>query len=290
MPLLKIDEIDMVFISYDEPNAEMNYAKLLEIAPWAKRVHGVKGSDACHKAAADRSETEWLVTVDADNIIDEKFLDIVIETDEYSNAQAFSWPGKNVINGLRYGNGSLKAWRREFIWNMRTHEAAEVGKNEVDFCWESGYIPLTKSYSTTHINSTPYQAWRAGFREGVKMCLNRGIRCKGDTAKEAIWWENLHRLKIWLTVGLHAQQGAWAMAGAWEGMYKTMLTDWDIAQVRDFDILGKMFEERSSTDPLELISQFKQASKTFIEVLILDSTASENLVGLFDEFYRLNRV
>jgi len=290
MPLLKINEIDMVFISYDEPNAEMNYAKLLSIAPWAKRVHGVKGSDACHKAAADLSETEWLVTVDADNVIDESFLDIEIDTDIYANAQAFSWPGRNIINGLRYGNGSLKAWRREFIWNMRTHEAAEVGKNDVDFCWESGYIPLTKSYSVTHINKTPYQAWRAGFREGVKMCLDRGIRCKGDTAREAIWWENLHRLKIWLSVGMHVEQGSWAIAGAWEGMYKTMLTDWDITQVRDFDILGKMFEERSSTDPLELIDQFKQASKSFINVLVLDSASSENLVGLFDEFYRLNRV
>ena len=65
MPLLKINELDVVFISYDEPNAEMNYAKLLTELPWAERVHGVKGSDACHKAAANLANTEWFVTIDA---------------------------------------------------------------------------------------------------------------------------------------------------------------------------------------------------------------------------------
>ena len=39
-------------IPHDEPNAEKNYADLLKKVPWAKRVHGVKGSDAAHKAAA----------------------------------------------------------------------------------------------------------------------------------------------------------------------------------------------------------------------------------------------
>jgi len=38
---MKIPELDLVFISYDEPNADLNYADLCEKAPWAKRVHGV---------------------------------------------------------------------------------------------------------------------------------------------------------------------------------------------------------------------------------------------------------
>ena len=47
-----INEFDIVFISYDEPNADENYAHLLDICPWAMRSHGVWGSDAAHKAAA----------------------------------------------------------------------------------------------------------------------------------------------------------------------------------------------------------------------------------------------
>jgi hypothetical protein len=289
--ILQINQLDLVFISYDEPNAELNYAKLLADVPWAKRVHGVKGSDACHKAAANLSETEWFVTVDADNIINSKFLDITLDLNQYPNAQAFNWPGRNCINGLRYGNGSLKVWRKDFVLDMKTHEAAEADKGQVDFCWEQGYYPLTVCYSDTIINATPLQAWRAGFREGVKMCLDRGIRPKqGVTAKEAIWWENLHRLKIWLSIGMHANQGAWAIAGAWEGLYRTACTDWDITQVRDFDILNSMFADRSSTDPLELIQQCQQGATNFINVPVLDSITSEYVVNTFDEFYRLHRV
>ena len=291
MSLLKISELDCVFISYDEPNAEINYAKLLQDAPWAERVHNVKGSDACHKAAANLSNTEWFVTVDADNVVNPKFWDLELDLNNYPNAQAFNWPGRNCINGLRYGNGSLKVWRKDFVLNMKTHEAAEEDKGQVDFCWEAGYYPLTVSYSDTIINTTPLQAWRAGFREGVKMCLNRGIRPEyGLTAKDAIWWENLHRLKIWLSVGLHAQQGAWAIAGAWEGVYRTACTDWDIKDVRDFDILTGMFKNRFDKDPAEIISLYREKTKNFLYVPILDAPTSEYVVNTFDEFYRLQRV
>jgi hypothetical protein len=291
MSLLKINELDCIFISYDEPNAELNYARLLQEAPWAKRVHGVKGSDACHKAAANLSETEWFVTVDADNIVNPKFWDLDIDLDKYPNAQAFNWPGRNNINGLRYGNGSLKAWRKDFVLNMKTHEAAEEDKGQVDFCWEAGYYPLTVSYSDTIINTTPLQAWRAGFREGVKMCLDRGLRLEqGKNAKEVIWWENLHRLKQWLTLGIHVDQGAWAIAGAWQGVYLTMCTDWDITNVRDFEILNEMFNGIAGIDPLELIQMYQIKTKDFISVPVLNADTSAYVVNTFDEFYRLNRV
>ena len=43
---MKIIDYDIIYLSYDEPNAEKNYADLLSKVPWAKRVHGVEGSDA----------------------------------------------------------------------------------------------------------------------------------------------------------------------------------------------------------------------------------------------------
>ena len=51
--LHKISEFDFIFLSYDEPNAEMLYADLLDKVPWAKRVHKVKGFDSAHRACAD---------------------------------------------------------------------------------------------------------------------------------------------------------------------------------------------------------------------------------------------
>ena len=59
---LKLAEIDIIYLSYDEPNAEENYADLLAKVPWAKRVHGIKGSDAAHKACATLSETDRFLT------------------------------------------------------------------------------------------------------------------------------------------------------------------------------------------------------------------------------------
>ena len=43
---------DIVFISYEEPNADDVYAELKERYPMAKRVHGVKGIHQAHIAAA----------------------------------------------------------------------------------------------------------------------------------------------------------------------------------------------------------------------------------------------
>ena len=64
----RVIEFDVFFLSYDEPNADLHYADLCNKVPWAKRIHGVKGSDHAHKAAADQSETDWVLTVDADNM------------------------------------------------------------------------------------------------------------------------------------------------------------------------------------------------------------------------------
>jgi curved DNA-binding protein CbpA len=82
MSKIKIIDQDIIFLSYDEPNAEKNYADLCNKVPWAKRVHGVKGSDAAHKACAALSETEYFVTVDADNIVDPEFFNVEIDLED----------------------------------------------------------------------------------------------------------------------------------------------------------------------------------------------------------------
>jgi hypothetical protein len=102
---MKIVEFDVVFLSYDEPNADLHYADLCNKIPWAKRVHGVKGSDAAHKEAAKLSETDWVITVDADNIVNPNFFNLDIIEDP--KIEVYSWSAKNRINGLLYGNGGL---------------------------------------------------------------------------------------------------------------------------------------------------------------------------------------
>jgi hypothetical protein len=236
MTKLILHDIDTVFISYDEPNADKNYSELVKILPWAKRIHGVKGSDSAHKAAANLSETDRFVTVDADNVIDSKFFAQNIELTDENKDYVFSWCGKNAINGLIYGNGGLKCWTKDFVLNMKTHENSDPNDSEsvVEFCFDPRYYQMNECYSTSYINGSPFQAWRAGFREGVKMSLDRGDKAVDI---KRVWWQNYHRLLIWCNVGADVKNGIWAMYGARLGCYLTSCTDWDYTQVRDFEYL-----------------------------------------------------
>ena len=244
---LKIAEQDIIYLSYDEPNAEENYADLCSKIPWAKRIHGVKGSDAAHKACAELSETDRFITVDGDNIVDQNFINQVIDlTDQDLEKSVISWCGKNIINGLMYGNGGLKCWPKEYVLNMRTHENADINNPhaQVDFCWDAQYIQVKDCFSTVHNNATAQQAWRAGFREGVKLALDRGERLSKDDFFTKNHYKNLHMLYVWTMVGADVKNGYWAILGAREGLQMTMLTDWDYVQVRDFEYLNDLWAGR----------------------------------------------
>lgn len=246
--IINIADCDIIFLSYDEPNADRNYADLCSKVPWAQRVHGVKGSDAAHKACADLSETEYFVTVDADNRINPDFLQVRVDLEELGLTEdhVFSWCGKISVNNLMYGNGGLKLWSKKFVRNMRTHEQADDDDKNgaVDFCFDANYYQFNENYSTSYICESPFQAWRAGFREGVKMSLNQGS--KADSIKD-VWWQNYDRLLIWCNVGADVEHGIWSMLGAREGCYLTTCTDWDYAQVRDFEYLTDYWNKKRET-------------------------------------------
>ena len=173
---IPITEFDIVYISYDEPNAEENWADLQDKCPWAKRSHGVWGSDAAHKAAAALCDTERFITVDADNIVREDFFNVEIDMERVRSIDVISWAGKNAVNGLVYGNGGIKCWPVDVVNAMRTHEAAPASDKaaQVDFCWNIHYVQMNNIYCDVMNNGSPLQAWRAGFREGVKMGLEGG--------------------------------------------------------------------------------------------------------------------
>jgi hypothetical protein len=278
---IKIAEQDIVFLSYDEPNAEKNYADLCAKVPWAKRVHGVKGSDAAHKACAAASDTEYFITVDADNIVDPKFLDIEVDLVDLglTTDHVFSWCGKVHVNGLMYGNGGLKMWTRKFVNNMRTHEnsAADDEKGKVEFCFDEKYYQFNDSYSESFTNATPFQAWRAGFREGVKMSLNQGTKIADI---KNVWWQNYQRLLIWCNVGADVDNGIWSMIGAREGCYKTNCTDWDYANVRDFEYLTRYWEEQGYGSATDIEYRYKWLGtelkhKCGLEISDIDSDGSK---------------
>jgi len=297
----KILDYDIIYLSYDEPNAEKNYADLCSKIPWAKRVHGVKGSDAAHKACAELSETDRFITVDGDNVINPAFLnkeyDLTSHEDfHWNNSVDFdkcvvSWSARNTINGLMYGNGGLKCWPKEYVLNMKTHENADPDNAhaQVDFCWDLQYIQMNSCYSDIVNNATPQQAWRAGFREGVKLALDRGVKVSPEEFKN-LHWRCLHWLYIWSMVGADVENGMWAIYGAREGLYKTMLTDWDYVQVRDFEYLNQIWNEEYSKIPEDkLINEIKGLGLTLgteLDIPIAENPLDAEQSRFFKSVYK----
>ena len=251
MNSIDIADLDCVFLTYDEPNKEETWVKIKNMVPWAIRVDGVKGSDAAHKSAADASSTDRFVLIDGDNIPDAKFFNLTLDIDDGDTSCVYRWRARNHINGLMYGNGGLSIWSKEFVYAMRTHEASDgAAENDVEFCFYPNYYAMHDCYSTTYPNGSAFQAWRAGFREGVKMCLNKGTRPTLQEFKQRVHQRNLDHLTIWHNVGRDVDNGIWAIAGSRMGTYMTMITpQWDHCTVQNFSALEDLWQTVKNQDP-----------------------------------------
>lgn len=286
MKQIDIADLDCIYLSYDEPEREEFWVKIRNMVPWAKRVGGIKGSDAAHKAAAAASETERFILIDGDNLPDEKFFNLTLELPNEEWEQAvFRWRARNHINGLMYGNGGISSWTRTFVNNMRTHEHTDgTDETAVEFCFDPLYWAMHDCYSTTYPNQSPFQAWRAGFREGVKMCLDRGRRPSLSEFRDRVHRRNLDHLTIWHNVGSDVDQGLWAMAGARQGTYMTMLTDWDYREVQDFDALARIWN--SYADPTEIIQRTAEPLQQQLDLSVVFLYPEQS--KFFKHHYRSN--
>jgi len=247
--IIDVADLDCIYLTYDEPKKEEFWVTIQNMVPWAIRVDGVKGSDAAHKAAADAATTERFILIDGDNLPDPAFFNQQLTLDNTNRDCVFRWRARNNINGLMYGNGGLSSWTKDFVYNMRTHEASD-GSDEtlVEFCFHPKYWAMADCYSTTYPNGSPFQAWRAGFREGVKMCLDRGSKPSLSEFNSRVVSRNYDNLAIWHSVGLDVDCGRYSMYGARLGTYLAMLTDWDYTQVQDFSALADLWEKYSTSE------------------------------------------
>jgi hypothetical protein len=289
MTQIDIADLDCIYLTYDEPQKEEFWVKIRNMIPWARRVDGVKGSDAAHKAAAAASETERFILIDGDNLPDEKFFNLTMEFSdgEWENA-VYRWRARNHINGLMYGNGGLSSWTRTFVNRMQTHEATNgTAETEVEFCFDPLYWPMYDCYSTTYPNGSAFHAWRAGFREGVKMCLNRGTRPTISEFRDRVQKRNLDHLTIWHNIGRDAEHGIWAIAGARMGTYMTMITpQWDHRVVQDFAELERLWETVKDTNPEMLAGRVAEDLRTQLDLPMNNMLAEESV--FFKQHYRSN--
>ena len=245
-----VTDLDVFFLSFDEADADAHFADLRQKHRAAKRIHGVKGFDRAHKAAAGDSRTAHFITVDADNIVDPAFFELSLDQRFLQPRTIVSWPAKNLVNGIVSGNGAVKCWPRSFVLEMRTHENAVGDEGRVDFVYNTDLERQDVSFpwdepapmSTVHGNATPVQAFRAGFRAASRLTLVNGRPCLVAPGIEAIWPTNLERLELWLNVGADVPNGLWTIYGARLGCWLFNFTDLDITVINDLAWFGDYFQ------------------------------------------------
>ncbi len=247
--MVPIWNIDCFYLSFDEPLKEQYWKKIKRKVPWAKRVDGVVGFDSAHKECAKNSSTERFIVIDGDNLLEPQFFEQKLELENLQSNVVLSWCSRNDLNGLVYGNGGVKCWTRDTVMKMKTHENAEEEEASVDFCFQLNYLQMPEQLSSTFVTASPFQAFRAGFREGVKMVLEKGQRISMEQVHlslhgitDMISKSNLDRLRIWCSVGSDIENGIWAIYGARLGLFKTLFTEWDYQQVRDYDWFKDFWE------------------------------------------------
>nr|WP_319383226.1 hypothetical protein [uncultured Roseibium sp.] len=300
--MLDLSTCDAVFLSIDEPNADVHYARVLEILPHAQRVHGVMGFDAAHRQAGEIGRSDHVITIDADNfLIDDLFFSGTFDVSPRDRGAVFSFSARNVLNALEYGNGGVKIWPRETLVTLRSHESARRREAAVDFCWTTPYFQVNRVLSEVHMTATPFQAFRGGFREGVKFNLADGVLAyeawpnlpKSEALLQHIGAANHERLRVWCSVGQDTPNGDWAILGARLGCVMTALEDFDHVHVADYawfetfwqhEILPRWQDpdvRREGT--IELGSRLKESLK--LEIADLDAAASRFIKST----YRLQR-
>lgn len=225
---------DIIFLSYNEPNANENWELLKSRFPYARRLHGVKGIHRAHQIAAQMMglpDKIWFV--DGDNVIADDF-DFTPPLDLWDDA-VYVYRSKNAVNDLVYGYGGIKLFPKLKTANMPTDGV------DMTTSISENFIPIDNVASITKFNTDPYNAWRSGFRECVKLS-SRVIDRQNDN-------ETKERLNIWCTVGGDRAYGDHVIAGARQGKEYGLSTRGDkekIKLINDNSWLKKKFDEQYS--------------------------------------------
>ena len=275
----KMSDVPIVFLSFDEPNADKNWELLKSITPHKRiaRVHGVVGFDAAHKAAATEfASSEYIITVDADNEVDPAFFNKQLP-EGMDGKVSFTWGGRQYTNGLMYGNGGLKMWSTEHLSNMKSHELATEDRDAIDFCWDfNRYKELPGCYSNVYTNASAYQAFRVGFREGVKLSMEQGQVLAFEAWPEMMHAANYQRLLTWMTLGADVENGMWSVYGARLAVKMLQYDNFDCVNIRDYAWFQDFFALHANADPIKASKSLGKNISEGLDFILPDFDAEQS--------------
>jgi len=188
---------DIVFISYNEPNAEENFVRLKNRFPLVKHVKGVTGIHQAHIAAAKRVFSPMFWVVDADAIILDTFnFDYKVTPEEHDIVHV--WRSQNPINGLEYGYGGVKLLPKKLTLSMDTTST------DMTTSISTRFKAMEEVSNITAFNTDAFSTWRSAFRECCKLSVTNNE-------------ESLNRLSVWCQLNDNVQYGFYAYLGALAG-------------------------------------------------------------------------
>lgn len=200
----------IVFLSYDEENAENNWNKLKQKFPRAERVHGINGMLAALKEAANIATTPYFYAVFAKTEIDDNF-NFDFQPDYLKEKSNFVFRAYNPVLDTSYGHGSIVLYNTEWMRDVESYEG--------DLTMSLPVVSVPIVSCTNNFDETPWSAWRTAFREVYKLYNKKNRSIEDD-----------YHLHLWLTSDRGAN-GKWSKLGAVHAtqvtINSTKLNDWD---------------------------------------------------------------
>jgi len=223
---------EVFFISYREPNAEINWKKVKERFPAARRIDGVEGIREAHIAAAKKSWTDLFYVVDGDaELTDDFFFDH--KADEYNKNSVHIWHSKNPVNELEYGYGGIKLLPKKQVLSM------DFSKPDMTTSLSENIVIIPKVSNITRFNTDPFNSYKSAFRECCKLS-SKVIDRNYDEETE-------HRLDVWCTIGKEKEFGNFVLDGANDGRSygESNIGDLEkLSKINNFIWLEKIFRDR----------------------------------------------
>jgi len=222
---------DIVFISYQEPNADHNWNKLKSKFPTAKRIHGIKGIHQAHISAAQKCWTKMFWIVDGDAQIVDDF-DFSFKPNNWNTETVHVWRSRNPINDMMYGYGGVKLFPTQLTIEMDTTST------DMTTSISDKFQAMEEVSNITAFNTAPFETWKSAFRECTKLSSKLITNQNSEQTQE--------RLHTWCTVGADRPFGEYAIAGAKLGAVYGARNKGNtdmLRKINDFDWLMEKFND-----------------------------------------------
>lgn len=216
-----VKPMDIIFISYDEPSAEVRYKKLKEKFPRAKWCRGVRGQTLAYVTAANMSETDYFFAVFPKSELAEGF-DFSFQPDRLRNPCHYIFDCYIPSIDLRYGWGGIILYNKRLV--------IKTTNPKLDFTMSQAHHSVPILSAISNCNETPLLAYRSSFREVIKL-----LQMKPTV-------ESTYRLKKWCTLG-KGENAEWLHKGAVDGRkyyeehkddYSKLMCSYDYEWIKDY--------------------------------------------------------